>query len=74
MNIEKSEGHISFNNGFEFFWLKDAEGKKMVVKAAISNPVDAITKQRIGARFEGTEAWFSHFGANILFSSRSSGK
>lgn len=74
MSMQQSEGHISFSNGYEYFWSADAHGKKVVVKAAISNPVDAISKQRIGARFEGTESWFSHFGSSIMFSSVDPGK
>jgi hypothetical protein len=63
MNTQQSEGHISFINEFEYFWLKEATGKRIVVKASISNPLDPSTRQRIGARFEGTESWFSHFGS-----------
>lgn len=74
MSTQQSEGHISFSNGFEYFWFIDTQGKKVVVKAAISNPLDPISKQRIGARFEGTESWFAHFGASIKFSSTNQGK
>lgn len=71
MKIEESEGHISFNNGYEYFWSADSAGKKIVVKAAISNPVDPVIKQRIGARFEGTDSWFNRFGNSLLTSSSS---
>lgn len=66
---ERSEGHISFANGFEYFWLTDAHGKKVVVKASIANPLDCVSKQRVGARFEGTESWFTDYGASFLIPS-----
>jgi hypothetical protein len=65
---KKSADHISFGNGFEYFWAVDSSGKRVVVKATIANPIDPVTNQRIGARFEGTEAWFRHFGTNLSHS------
>ena len=66
MSIEKSEGHISFSDDYEYFWCVDGVGKMMVVKAMISNPIDPLSKQRVGARFEGTESWFHRFGNGLL--------
>jgi hypothetical protein len=74
MSTQQSEGHISFSNEYEYFWLKDVTGKRIVVKALITSPLDQNTRQRIGARFEGTESWFSHFGSSIMFSSADTGK
>jgi hypothetical protein len=69
MSVEKSEGHISFNSAYEYFWSVDGDGKRVVVKARISNPIDPLSKQRVGARFEGTESWFHRFGNSLLDSS-----
>lgn len=74
MSVEQSEGHISFSNGHEYFWLTESAGKRVVVKASISNPIDPISKQRVGARFEGTESWFNRFGSNLVSSSAISGE
>lgn len=74
MSVEQSEGHISFRNGHEYFWLEDNTGKRVVVKAAISNPIDPISKQRVGARFEGTESWFNRFGSSLVSSSAAPGE
>ena len=71
MNVEKSEGHISFSNGYEYFWCVEESGKRVVVKAGISNPLDPVCKQRVGARFEGTESWFNQFGNSLGSSSGS---
>jgi len=62
----KSAGHICFFQGFEYFWATDHSGSRFVAKAAISNPMDSSTAQRIGARFEGTEAWFYDFGSQLM--------
>ncbi len=61
----KSVGHIGFRDEYEFYWIQDSAGKKVVVKVPISNPMNS-DNQRIGARFEGTEAWFEHFGKTIF--------
>lgn len=63
---EKSAGHICFSQSYEFFWATDHGGSRIVAKAPIANPLDSLTKQRIGARFEGTEAWFYDFGSQLM--------
>lgn len=63
--LRKSVGHIGFRDDYEFYWAQDIAGKKIVVKVPVANPMNT-DNQRIGARFEGTEAWFQHFGKTIF--------
>lgn len=65
MNQQKSEGHICFREGYEYFWVLEVTGRKFVARAPISNVLDVASKQRIGARFEGTEAWFLRYGSML---------
>lgn len=66
MDSEKSVGHICFRDGYEFFWVSERSGRKYVVRADVANPIDPVSNQRVGGRFEGTEAWFQRFSQTLF--------